>query len=168
MTGEEKATVLVRDRERIAVDPIPRPELPFEVSGPEIVRRVRRDRHHARMLVWSAASTAAHQTATRQEIRGGARRRPVLNLVVSPFERPQQLARAPVGVQPPELAQQLRKRRANRRGRCMRASTAIGEPALAVGFEPCEPLIPDATAHAVACTELGELETLAQGIVNEL
>ena len=35
--------MLVGDRERVAVDPIPGPELAFEIRGPEVVGR-RRDR----------------------------------------------------------------------------------------------------------------------------
>ena len=32
--------MLIRDRERIAIDPIARPELALEVGGPEVVGRM--------------------------------------------------------------------------------------------------------------------------------
>jgi len=36
VTGEKKAAVLIRNRQGIAGHPVPRAELPFEVSRPEI------------------------------------------------------------------------------------------------------------------------------------
>ena len=44
VTRDQEARVLIGDRQRIAVDAIPRAELAFEVRGPEVIRRGRRDR----------------------------------------------------------------------------------------------------------------------------
>jgi hypothetical protein len=42
-----QAGVQIRDSQWIAIDPIPRPELPLEVRGPQIIQLRGRRRHHA-------------------------------------------------------------------------------------------------------------------------
>ena len=44
---QQETRVLVGDGERIAVHPVPGPELALEVGRPEVVRRPGADRHHA-------------------------------------------------------------------------------------------------------------------------
>jgi hypothetical protein len=80
----------------------------------------------------------------------------------------EQLARAPVRVQPAELAQQLGEHRPDLGRAGVRPPTAIHEPALAVLVEAGEPLVADAAAHAVALTELGHREAVTEGVGDEL
>jgi len=51
VAGQQEAGVPIRNRERIAVDPVTRHELPFEVRGPEVVGLGGRRGHHPWMLV---------------------------------------------------------------------------------------------------------------------
>jgi hypothetical protein len=76
VTREQKAAVLIGDGERIAIDPILRRELPFEVGRPQIVRRGRDRRDHAGMDVWPPAASLGDQTLAHQQIARGAGRGP--------------------------------------------------------------------------------------------
>ena len=69
--------VLVGDRERVAVDPVPRLEVSFEVRSPEIIRRLRDRSHGAGMLMRAAAPSLLHQTFPAQEIAHRACCRPL-------------------------------------------------------------------------------------------
>ncbi len=50
LTGEEIAAEVVDDGERVAVGPVPHPELPLEVDGPDLVRRGGLEGRGARVL----------------------------------------------------------------------------------------------------------------------
>ena len=168
MTAQQKSRVLIRDRERVAVDPVAGAELAFEVGSPQIVRRVGADRHNARMLVRVASAPAADQTAPREELRGGARRRPVLDLRMPAAEHREQLPRPPVGVQPAKFAEQLGQHGTHDGRAAVRPSTAIGQPTPAILGKPGEPLVADAPAHAVALTELHHRKAVAHRLAHEI
>src|SRR5262247_1735961 len=68
VTGEEVASVLVSNRERIAVDPVAGAKVTFKVGRPEIIRLSGGSRDHSRMLVTAATAPLFHQAAARQEI----------------------------------------------------------------------------------------------------
>ena len=106
---EQVARVLIRDRQRVAVHAVARPELPFEVRCPQIVRRCRRDRSDAGMLVRPPAPPTPHQAAAREQFRGRARGRPIGDLGMPTAQHFEQLPRAPIGMQPAELTEQLRR-----------------------------------------------------------
>ena len=71
VAGQQKAGVLVREREGKAEDPVLRGELALEVNRPEIVRVVRRGGHDAGMLVWAAPTPRRHQPFPREQVAGG-------------------------------------------------------------------------------------------------
>src|ERR687892_593193 len=66
--GEQEPGVLIRQRERVAPDPVPRGELPFEIGGPEIVGCLGVRRHDARMLLWPAAAALLHQALSGPQV----------------------------------------------------------------------------------------------------
>jgi hypothetical protein len=168
MALEQEARVLVGDRERKAVDAVPSAELSLEVGRPQVVRRRRRDRHDARMLPLTTSSPVSHEPAAREQVSRRARRRPVLDLGMPAAQDVEQLPRAPVRVQPAELAQQLCQHGADLRRAGVRAPAAVDQPALAVLVEAGEPLVADAPAHPVALAELGHREPIAQRVGHEL
>ena len=168
MAGEQEARVLVGDREWVAVDPVPGAELALEVGGPQVVRLGGRDRDHARVLMLAPPAPPPHQPAPRQQVGGRTRRRPVLDFGVPAAQHLEQLPRAPVRVQPAELAQQLGEHRPDLGRTRVRPPAAVDEPPLAVLVEPGEPLVADAAADAVALAELGHRQAVTEGVGHEL
>jgi hypothetical protein len=77
MTGQQIASVLVGDRQRVTVDPIAGAEVALEVGCPEIVGLRREWRDHAGMLVVAPAAPLLHQAAMCLKIAGSADRGPL-------------------------------------------------------------------------------------------
>ena len=143
MAGEQEPGVLVGDRERVAVHTVSRAELPFEVGGPQVIRVARDDRHHAGMLMRPATRPLMHQAATREQIRDGTRRRPILHRWMPGREDLEQLPRAPEGMLAPKLAELLRPGLGDTMWTVMRRATPIPEAALsflrvAFGIDPIQ------------------------------
>ena len=107
MTGEQKAGVLIGDRERKAVDPIAGAKLALEVSGPEIIRTGRSRRHDAGVLMRPPAPPPQHQAAAREQIRRGTGRGPPRHSWVPRRENAEQFAGAPEGVLAPQRTEEL-------------------------------------------------------------
>ena len=57
LAAQQVARVLVRDRQRVAVDAVARAEVPFEVRGPEVIGVRRHRRYHARVRVLASTTT---------------------------------------------------------------------------------------------------------------
>lgn len=141
VAAEEEARVLVGDRERIAVAPIARTELPLEVGGPEIVWRRGRDRHHARMLMRVPPASAAHEAAPGEELGRRTRGGPILDFRMAVAEYTEQLPRAPVGMEPVKLAEKLRQDGPDGGGAGVRAPAAISESASPILGKTGDPLV---------------------------
>ena len=92
LARQQIAGMLVGHGQRVAVDAISRPKVALEVGGPQIIRLSRGRGHHAGMRVGAATAALLHQPAARQQVAGGADRRPL------PLRRlpPQQIGRAHV------------------------------------------------------------------------
>src|SRR3989304_7456755 len=50
LAAEQVAAEVIDDRQRVAVDPVPHPELALEIDRPDLIRGDRGDRHPARMF----------------------------------------------------------------------------------------------------------------------
>jgi hypothetical protein len=83
-------------------------------------------------------------------------------------EAREQLARAPVGMRPPELAGQLRQDGPNLVRARMQRATAIREAAFALFRESRDPPVADAPTHAIPGAELCYREAVALRVENEL
>src|SRR4030095_9097682 len=68
VAAEEVARVLVRDRQRIAIDTIAGPEVSLEVRRPEVVRLVGRRGHDSRVRVVAPAAPFLDQSSPRQKV----------------------------------------------------------------------------------------------------
>ena len=79
VTRQQVARMLIRNRQRIAIRPIPGTELSFEIRGPQIIRCGGRRRDDAGMRRCTTRSTFGDEPIPHQEIGGGARGRPVRN-----------------------------------------------------------------------------------------
>ncbi len=84
VTAEQVARVLVRDRQRIAVDTVAGPEVAFEVRSPEVIRPGRRGRHDPGVGVATSAATLLDQPPPGQAVARRARGRQ-LQLGVPPL-----------------------------------------------------------------------------------
>ena len=91
---QEIARVLIRDRERIAVERVPRAEVALEVGGPEIVGLAGRSRNHARVLPLPPPAPLLDQPAAGQQIARGTDGRP-LDARMPRLQPGQQFGRAP-------------------------------------------------------------------------
>jgi hypothetical protein len=157
VTREQEAGVLIRDGERIAVDPIVSGELPFEVRGPQVVRRRRGCRHHAGMGVGAPAPPLRDQPFAHQQIARGAGGGPG-EARVPRGEPGEQLHRPPVGVRPPRGTDQLRDGRGDpMRAMVRRATPIVQRPPPAI-IVPGHPLVARLAADAEARAELGHRE----------
>ena len=161
MAAQQKPRVLIGERERIAIRAIPRAELPFEIRGPEIVRRGRHGPHHARMN-GRPPPPPVYQAVARQEIRDCARRRPVGHAGVMPRQHRQQLAGPPERMRDALGNEEFRHRGANLVRASMRRMAPIHQPASSFGLIPGEPHEPNSPAdpgpgaqraHRVAITQ---------------
>ena len=76
LAAEEIAAVVVGQRQRIAVPPVARAEVPLEVQGPERIGGGRDGRRAAGMRQGSPAVPAADEAPALQPQPGGARGRP--------------------------------------------------------------------------------------------
>ena len=168
MTGQQKPRMLIRDRERVAVHPVARAELPFEVRGPQVIRFARGDRDHARVLMRPAAGALVHQPAAREEIGDRARRRPLFHRGMSRREDLEQLPRAPEGMLTAQLAELLGAGLGNPVRAVMRGPTPICQSTAALLRIALEPLVPNTSADPVPRAQLGHREAIAQRVLNEL
>ena len=129
---EQVAGVLVGDREWVAVDPIAGAELAFEVGRPQVVGGAGDRRDDARVMHGAAPPSLLHEAVSRQEVAGGADRRP-RDRRVPGLEPLQEFLRSPVGVLSPCRQQELRHRLPNRvrtvMGRSLRSCSAGRPPA---------------------------------------
>lgn len=150
--------MLIRNGEWIAIHPIGRAELALEVGCSEIIRCRRDNRHHAGMLMQPAPPPPFDQATTGQQLGGRTRGRPVVDLRMPIAQHPQQLSGAPVGMQAPELAEDLCDRRPNGRRTRVRPAAPVREPAASVLGKPREPLVADPAAHPIAGAQLDHAE----------
>ena len=158
--------MLVGDRERVAVDPIPGPELAFEIRGPEVVGRRRDRRHDAGVLLRAAPPPFLHEPVPGEQIAGGADRRP-RDGRMSGLEPLQQFLRPPVGVLPPCRQQELRDGLGNLVRADMRGTTPVAERGPAAGIVARHPFVAGLSADGVAGAELGHVVESEAGIINE-
>lgn len=96
MAGEEKPGVLIRDRERVAVQAVARAKVPLEVGRPQIVRRSRVNGYCTRMLDrWPTPSTFLNQMFAAEQITRRADRGPRVDVSMPRPEIVQDLSWAP-------------------------------------------------------------------------
>jgi hypothetical protein len=155
-TREQVAGVLVADGEGIAPDRVLGSELTFEVGRPEVVGRGRHGRHHAWMLARSAAPTLLQQAFAGVQVPHRAHGRPVPlgDLGVPRPEPGEQLARPPVGMGLPRVAQEDRERLADPVRAVMGRVAPVSQPAPAVLGKAGQPFIAGLATDPVAGTQL--------------
>lgn len=144
----------IGDCQRIAVDPIARAELAFEIRGPEIIRPNGGRRHDARMMRRAAAPPFPHQPMAREEIARGTDGRPGEAGMPGP-EPIQQHPRAPLGMAPLRGEEALGDRFGDLVRTVMRRPTAIRQGRAAPGVVPAHPLIGRLPAYDIPRRQLG-------------
>ncbi len=168
LDADEKARVLIGDRERVAVDAVARLELPFEVGGPELVRRGGPDRHHAGMDTHAPAPAALHEAAALEEIGNGAHGRPVGQARVARRQILDELGGAPARVRATGVEEECGEGDVDPVRTVVRRMRAIVEAARPLGLVAGEPLVAGLAAHAVARAELGEVVQAAPVVADEV
>ena len=155
LAGEQKTRVLISQRERVAPDPVARPELPFEVRSPEIVRRVRGRGDDPGMMMWPTAAPLLHEPFPRQEIACGTHRGPCLvgDLRMSRRQPVEQLAGSPIRMSAPRGTQQFGDPGRNAVRTVMWGVAPIAQAASSVLIEAVEPLVARLATDAVAGAE---------------
>ena len=166
VAGQQIARVLVGDRQGVAIDPVARAEVPFEVGRPQIVGVGRPHRHDARVLVSAPAATFLHQPAAGEKISGGADRGHVHGRMPRPQPR-QQLGRPPTRMLAPRGADHGRHVLRDPMRAGMRRAAPI-EQALAAAFvEALEPLVARLPADGVPRAELAHRVQAPLMLANE-
>jgi hypothetical protein len=155
-TGEQIACVLIANCERIAPHPVARGELPFKVSGPEIVRGVSGWGNDAGMLMRLAPAALLHQALAGEEIPRRAYRGPRVggDLGMPRREPVEQLAGPPIRMPAPRRAQQVSDLRRAAVWTVVRGVAPVPQAAPPVLVETVEPLVARLATDAVAGTEL--------------
>jgi hypothetical protein len=155
-TGEQIARVLVANRERIAPDPVPGGELPFEIGGPQVVGGRGDRRHHTRMLMGAAAPALLDHALADEEIPHRAHRGPrfLRDLRMPRPEPVQELARPPVRMLAARLDQEVGHFRVDAVGTMMRGVAAILQAPPALLVIAGQPLVAGLATDAVAGSQL--------------
>ena len=154
LTPQQVARVLIGDGQRVAVDPIPRPELPFEVRRPQIIRLRGGGRHDTWMRVHASPPPFFHQALARQEIPRGADGRPRPTRMPR-FEPIQKLFGPPGGMLAPRVANQMRGLFRDAMGTLMRRTAAIAQRLPAAFVKPIDPLVASLSADVVPRAQFG-------------
>jgi hypothetical protein len=155
-TGEEVAGVLVADRERIAPHPVLGGELPFELRRPEIVGGGGVRGHDAGMLMGPPPAAPLDQALPGEQIADGAHGGPggVGDLGMPRGQPVEQLARTPVRMGSPRLAQEVGEFLANAMRAVLRRMAPITQAASALLVVTGEPLVTGLATDAVAGARL--------------
>lgn len=156
--------MLIRDRERITVDPVARLKLPLEIGGPEIVRRMRHRIDDARM----------HMRRRRRRFftkpRRSSRSLTVLAAghAMPRFKPSDQFHRAPARMRSSCRAQQISDIIGDLVRARMRGAAAISEPAFPIRLKPRYPFVARLPRHAVSLTELRSIVPIGEPLAHKL
>ena len=124
--------VLVGERQRIAVDAVPGAELPLEVHGPQVVRRMGGRRDDAGVHRRAAATAWSDQPAAGEQVARGAHRRPG-HVGVLRREPGEQLRRAPARVRLAGVTQERGDVVGDALRRVVRGAAAVAQRGAAAG-----------------------------------
>src|SRR3989304_1011487 len=72
LAAEQVAAEVIDDRQRVAVDPVPHPELALEIDRPDLIRGDRGDRHPARMFPVVPATAMPDTVVAGENVKDGA------------------------------------------------------------------------------------------------
>src|SRR3989442_10393094 len=152
--AEQKARSGILDRQRVAVDPIAGPELPFEIGTPDHVGLIKWRVGAAGVKAAPGGATVAGAAVALEDAMDGRDRRDELARHALSQE-PTDFARAPpkASLQGQELLHDRTRRRMRTAIRPMRA---IGQTGGTRFLVPLEPFVAGLPAHLVAATDLGD------------
>src|SRR5919109_322994 len=146
---QEIPGVLVGDRQRVAVDRVPRAEVTFEVGGPEIVGLSGQGRDDAGMLPLPSPAPLLDQSATGQKIARGADGRP-LRTRVARLKPGEELGRPPARMLATHGTDHRGDVSSDTVGAVMRRPTPITQSEATALAEAREPFVARLAADAVA------------------
>ena len=122
--------------------------------------------HDAGVMHGAAPPSLLHEAVARQEIAGGADRRP-RDPRVPGLEPLQEFLRPPVRVLPPCGQQEMRHRRPNLVRTVMGRPTSVVQRRAPARVIACQPFVAGLSADSVACAELGHVVESESEIINE-
>jgi hypothetical protein len=166
MAGQEIPGVLVGNRQGVAVDAIARAEVALEIGGPEIVGLRGGHRNNAGMLIVAPSAPLLHQAPPRQEIAGGADRRPLQARLARP-QPGQEFGRSPARMLPPRRTDHRGDVPRDTVGAVMRRPAAITQAAAPAFIVAGEPFVAGLAADAVAGAQFGHGIQVQPVITNE-
>jgi hypothetical protein len=168
VTFEKKASVLVCDGERIAIDTIAGFEFALEVGCPKIVRGQSNGWDNSRVLMGATTSPLHHESTTSEEISCGAGSWPFFHVRMSGEKNAQNLSCAPEWMLATEIAYEICERLVDAMRTMMRSSASIAKSPSTFFVISREPLVTDSTTDSISSTQLRHRKSIAQGVVNEL
>jgi hypothetical protein len=154
LTRQQVPRVLIGNRQRVAVDPVPGPELALEVGRPEIIRRAGRWRHDAGVLVRPAPPALLDQAPTRQQIARRADGRP-RHAGIPRLQPVQELLRPPAWMGPPGGTDELGDIPGNPVRTVVRGAAPVLQAPPAFLREALEPFVAGLATDAVPRAQLG-------------
>src|SRR5262245_20277208 len=157
VTPQRVATEPVAQGQRIAIDGIAGPELPFEVGRPHVVRACGRQQGRPRRARAIAAAPRADQ-APRLQQRAARRSGRPHRLGLLTAEHHQQLARTPRRMPTPRRAQLLHDPRIGPTRAGLRPARSVPQPATPLGLVAADPLVSSLATDAVLVAQLGHRE----------
>ena len=142
MARQQKARVLIGNRQRTTVDAILRAKLSFEIRGPQIIRHVRDRIHYARMRRRAASPSRFDQAGAFQDGARRARRGSVTSPGMPRAKPIEQELRPPVGMRLTRGDDQLRDCVGCLVRTRVRRTAALDKAASALFDDTRDPLVP--------------------------
>jgi hypothetical protein len=158
--------VLVRDRQRIAIETIAGPEVPLEVCSPEVIGPVRRRRHDPRVRVVASAPPLLDQPLPGQEVARRARGWH-LQLGVPALQPVQDLLRTPAGMLPSPGADRRSDVGRDAVRAMVRSPASLAQPVRPLPFVARDPLVASLPTDPVALAQLDPRVQLALPVRDE-